>query len=143
MIEQNVHRVSPDDFVATAGERHQLRQVLKPHKGLYARLSEMHDCGLLTRIFPEFEKVHCRVVRDFYHRYTVDEHTLLAIRNVESLLEPRIAEPEALRLDSSGDTRIRSCSRSRCCSTTSASGARPIMRRRACASRRACSIGWS
>ena len=48
----------------------------------------MHDCGLLTRIFPEFAKVHCRVIRDFYHRYTVDEHTLLAIRNVESLLEP-------------------------------------------------------
>jgi [protein-PII] uridylyltransferase len=88
LIEQNVHHVSPDDFVATAGERHQLRQVLKPYQGLYARLSEMHDCGLLTRIFPEFEKVHCRVVRDFYHKYTVDEHTLLAIRNVESLLEP-------------------------------------------------------
>ena len=48
----------------------------------------MHDCGLLTRIFPEFEKVHCRVVRDFYHKYTVDEHTLLAIRNLESLLDP-------------------------------------------------------
>ncbi|MEN3337851.1 MAG: [protein-PII] uridylyltransferase [Acidobacteriota bacterium] len=90
-IEQNVHRCSPDDFVATAGERHQLRQVLRPHGGLYARLSEMHDCGLLTRIFPEFAKVHCRVVRDFYHKYTVDEHTLLAIRNVESLLDPPTA----------------------------------------------------
>ncbi len=51
----------------------------------------MHDCGLLTRIFPEFAKVHCRVVRDFYHKYTVDEHTLLAIRNVESLLDPQTA----------------------------------------------------
>ncbi len=90
-IEQNVHRCSPDDFVATAGERHQLRQVLRPHRGLYGRLSEMHDCGLLTRIFPEFAKVHCRVVRDFYHKYTVDEHTLLAIRNVESLLDPPTA----------------------------------------------------
>ncbi|MDQ3212822.1 MAG: HD domain-containing protein [Acidobacteriota bacterium] len=88
-IEQSVHRCSPDDFVATAGERHQLRHVLRPRKGLYARLSEMHDCGLLTRIFPEFEKIQCRVIRDFYHKYTVDEHTLLAIRNVESLLDPQ------------------------------------------------------
>jgi [protein-PII] uridylyltransferase len=32
--------------------------------------------------------VHCRVVRDFYHKYTVDEHTLLAIRGLESLLDP-------------------------------------------------------
>ena len=26
-----------------------------------------------------------RVVRDFYHKYTVDEHTLLTIRNLERL----------------------------------------------------------
>lgn len=88
-IGQNVHRCSADDFVSTEGERHQLRDVLRPREGLYARLSEMHDCGLLTRIFPEFAKVHCRVVRDFYHKYTVDEHTLLAIRGIESLLNPQ------------------------------------------------------
>jgi [protein-PII] uridylyltransferase len=87
-IELNVHRCTADDFVSTEGERLQLRHVLRPREGLYDRLSEMHDCGLLTRIFPEFAKVHCRVVRDFYHKYTVDEHTLLAIRGVESLLDP-------------------------------------------------------
>ncbi len=87
-IALNVDHCTADDFVATAGDRHQLRHILRPRAGLYARLSEMHDCGLLTRIFPEFEKVHCRVVRDFYHKYTVDEHTLLAIRGIESLLQP-------------------------------------------------------
>jgi [protein-PII] uridylyltransferase len=79
LIEQNLERCTPDDFVSTEGERQQLRKLLVPRRGLYARLSEMHDCGLLNRIFPEFAKVHCRVVRDFYHKYTVDEHTLLAI----------------------------------------------------------------
>ena len=59
--------------------------------GLSARLSEMLECGLLTVIFPEFEKIHSRVVRDFYHKYTVDEHTLLTIRNVESLWKPSSA----------------------------------------------------
>jgi [protein-PII] uridylyltransferase len=87
-IEQNIHRCSADDFVATEGDRLQLRRLFTPRTGLYDRLSEMHDCGLLNRIFPEFAKVHCRVVRDFYHKYTVDEHTLLTIRNVESLLDP-------------------------------------------------------
>ena len=87
-IAENVPRCSADDFVSTEGERLQLLKFLKPRRGLYARLSEMHDCGLLNRIFPEFAKVHCRVVRDFYHKYTVDEHTLLAIRGVESLLDP-------------------------------------------------------
>jgi [protein-PII] uridylyltransferase len=88
LIEQNLHRCTPDDFVSTEGERQQLRKLLVPRRGLYNRLSEMHDCGLLNRIFPEFAKVHCRVVRDFYHKYTVDEHTLLAIRGLESLLDP-------------------------------------------------------
>ena len=88
LIEQNLQRATPDDFVSTEGERQQLRKLLVPRSGLYARLSEMHDCGLLNRIFPEFAKIHCRVVRDFYHKYTVDEHTLLAIRGVESLLDP-------------------------------------------------------
>jgi [protein-PII] uridylyltransferase len=88
LIEQNLHRATPDDFVSTEGERQQLRKLLAPRAGLYDRLSEMHDCGLLNRIFPEFAKVHCRVVRDFYHKYTVDEHTLLAIRGLESLLDP-------------------------------------------------------
>lgn len=86
-IALNVDRCTADDFVSTEGERHQLRHVLRPRKGLYARLSEMHDCGLLTRIFPEFAKVHCRVVRDFYHKYTVDEHTLLAVRGLEALTD--------------------------------------------------------
>ena len=45
----------------------------------------MHDCGLLGRMFPEFQAISCRVVRDFYHKYTVDEHTLLTIRNLERL----------------------------------------------------------
>jgi [protein-PII] uridylyltransferase len=31
------------------------------------------------------------VIRDFYHKYTVDEHTLLAIRNLESLWHPTSA----------------------------------------------------
>jgi [protein-PII] uridylyltransferase len=84
-IEHNVGRYTADDFVATEGDRQQLLKLLSPQPGLYARLSEMHDCGLLGCIFPEFEKVHCRVVRDFYHKYTVDEHTLLAIRTLESL----------------------------------------------------------
>jgi len=34
----------------------------------------MHSLRLLSAIFPEFAAVDCLVVRDFYHRYTVDEH---------------------------------------------------------------------
>ncbi len=46
----------------------------------------MHDCGLLGRMFPPFQAITYRVVRDFFHKYTVDEHTLLTIRNLERLI---------------------------------------------------------
>jgi len=41
----------------------------------------MHETGVLFALFPGMEQIECQVVRDFYHRYTVDEHTLVAIQN--------------------------------------------------------------
>ncbi|MBV8731893.1 MAG: hypothetical protein JO336_18960 [Acidobacteriia bacterium] len=45
----------------------------------------MHETGVLTAIFPELEAIECLVVRDFYHRYTVDEHTQVAFQNLWKL----------------------------------------------------------
>ncbi len=87
-IQSNVEHYTADDLVATDAERRQIRSLMRPRHGLYARLSEMHDCGLLVRIFPEFARIHSRVIRDFYHKYTVDEHTLLTIRGLELLSRP-------------------------------------------------------
>lgn len=84
-IGRNAGQYAADDFAATEGDRLQIRNLFYPRPGLYARLSEMHDCGLLNRILPEFAGIHDRVVRDFYHRYTVDEHTLLTVRGLEGL----------------------------------------------------------
>jgi [protein-PII] uridylyltransferase len=84
-IQQHVDRFRADDFFPEAADRAALLNLLKPKKGLYDRLSEMHDCGLLGRVFPEFQAISWRVVRDFYHKYTVDEHTLLTIRNLERI----------------------------------------------------------
>ena len=84
-IQQHVDRYRADDFFPETKDRAALVEFLKPTRGLYDRLSEMHDCGLLGRVFPEFQAISWRVVRDFYHRYTVDEHTLLTIRNLERL----------------------------------------------------------
>src|SRR5262249_26987919 len=82
-FQQQGSRHAAADFFPTRGDRDALLLFLKPRPGLYARLSELHDCGLLGRMFPEFAGITCRVVRDFYHKYTVDEHTLLTIRNLE------------------------------------------------------------
>lgn len=48
-------------------------------------LHAMHRLGLLVTLFPEIRAIDCLVVRDFYHRYTVDEHSLMTIQNLQSL----------------------------------------------------------
>jgi [protein-PII] uridylyltransferase len=54
-----------------------------PHAPLAVR--SMHETGVLTAVFPELEGIECLVVRDFYHRYTVDEHTQVAFQNLWDL----------------------------------------------------------
>lgn len=59
----------------------------------------LHEAGLLTSLIPEWARIDALVTRDFYHRYTVDEHTLVALESLEALgaangntLERRFAE---------------------------------------------------
>jgi [protein-PII] uridylyltransferase len=54
-----------------------------PHAALALRA--MHDTGLMLAMFPEWKTISCLVVPDFYHRYTVDEHTLVAIEKLGEL----------------------------------------------------------
>ena len=48
-------------------------------------LRAMHSSGLLVRLFPEFAAIDARVIRDFYHQYTVDAHSFRAIENIHRL----------------------------------------------------------
>jgi [protein-PII] uridylyltransferase len=50
-------------------------------------LRPLQRLGLLTEILPEFGRIDSLVVRDFYHRYTVDEHTLRTIEHLQELGE--------------------------------------------------------
>jgi [protein-PII] uridylyltransferase len=60
------------------------RAILKlPYGG--RALRSMHACGILEAIYPELKEMEALVIRDFNHRYTVDEHTLVAIQTVLDL----------------------------------------------------------
>lgn len=64
----------------------QFKELLaSPHCALALRA--MHETRMLAALVPGWETVDCLVIRDFYHRYTVDEHTLVAIQNLEQLRE--------------------------------------------------------
>ena len=84
--EQQRHDYPPEAFHPTPEHQRRILQFMRPRPGLSARLGEMRDCGLLGAMFPELNEISCRVTRDFYHKYTVDEHTLLTVRNAERLL---------------------------------------------------------
>src|SRR5213075_2053027 len=51
-------------------------------------LRSMQRLGLLTEVLPEFAMIDSLVVRDFYHRYTVDEHSLRTIEHLQELADP-------------------------------------------------------
>ncbi len=64
-----------------------LREVLLgPHDA--NALRTMHALGILEMLLPEFHGIDALVIRDSYHRYTVDEHTFLTIDNVQALKRP-------------------------------------------------------
>ena len=63
----------------------------QPHAGLALR--EMQETGLLSVYIPEWREVDSLVVRDFYHRYTVDEHTLVAIETIDGLVLNKAGTP--------------------------------------------------
>jgi [protein-PII] uridylyltransferase len=48
-------------------------------------LRAMHSLRLLTLLLPELKPIDSLVVRDFYHRFTVDEHSILAIESLHRL----------------------------------------------------------
>ncbi len=60
------------------------REILRlPYAG--KALRAMQETGALAAIFPELHEIEALVIRDFYHRYTVDEHTLVAIETILGL----------------------------------------------------------
>ncbi len=88
-------RLAPDTvdrlrgFAPTATWEDWKQLLALPHASFGVRA--MQECGTLPALLPEWHNIEFLVVRDFYHRYTVDEHTLVAIDMLESVKDPRFA----------------------------------------------------
>ena len=60
-------------------------------------LSDMHACGLLGAYLPEFGNLTCHMQFDSYHQYTVDEHTLIAVGNLDLVAREQLPGLPSMR----------------------------------------------
>ena len=111
-----------------------LREVLLGPHAAHA-LRTMHALGVLEMLIPEFHGIDALVIRDSYHRYTVDEHTFLVIDNVHCPAPAGQRARAAPRATAPGDRPARSVS-------PGAASARHRQRRAATASTRRKASSW-
>jgi len=50
-------------------------------------LTKMHHCGVLAKLIPEFGECTNYSLFSYHHQYTIDEHTLLIMRELDKLRE--------------------------------------------------------
>ncbi|HEY2988895.1 MAG TPA: [protein-PII] uridylyltransferase [Candidatus Binatia bacterium] len=59
--------------------------ILKYKERVYEALTEMHRTGVLGALIPEFGRLLCMALHDLYHIYTVDQHSLRLVKELEHL----------------------------------------------------------
>jgi [protein-PII] uridylyltransferase len=74
-----------DDARHSAAAAQTFLSILNDPDNLSDTLMLMKDLRFLGRYLPEFRAVQALARHDYYHMYAVDEHILLAIRNLERL----------------------------------------------------------
>jgi [protein-PII] uridylyltransferase len=87
LVESNLGRPGGEALRPPQLWQHFRRILVQPYAA--QALRNMHRLGLLTRLFPEFQAIDSLVIRDFYHRYTVDEHSFMTLENLHRLLREK------------------------------------------------------
>ena len=91
LVEAELERAGAEVLRGSQLWQHFGRILVQPYAA--GALRNMHRLGLLTRLFPEFQAIDSLVIRDFYHRYTVDEHSFMTLENLHRLLREKARPP--------------------------------------------------
>src|SRR6266545_4095897 len=93
-VEESLHLVD-DEFRRSADVRDLFLSICRSWGRVTQTFREMHELGFLGRFLPEWDALTCLVQYDVYHKFTVDQHSLLAVENLEALAPGQSAESEA------------------------------------------------
>ena len=91
LIRANLHRID-DSFRADLACRSLFMEIIRQPRGLTHVLRRMHRYGVLAAYLPAFGNIVGQMQYDLFHVYTVDEHSLMVIRNLRRVAEPEFAD---------------------------------------------------
>jgi len=82
LIRENVHLID-NAFINEYGKT--FLKTISAFPTSFRVVSDMYKCRVLQAMIPEFEGLECRPQFDYYHHYTVDEHTILALSYIDNI----------------------------------------------------------
>jgi len=85
-----------DNFRRAAETRELFLAICRSWGRVTQTFREMHELGVLGRYLPEWGALTCLVQYDVYHKFTADQHSLLAVENLEVLAPGQSAESEGI-----------------------------------------------
>ena len=74
------------------------RQLLSLNQPIADTISDMHETGILDRYIPEFGNICCLTKDGLYHKYTVDEHSIQALKALDELYDYELPKTFVMRL---------------------------------------------
>ena len=79
----NSRKLITKDFIKKENVKKEFLNIFKREQKVIQTLSLMHRLGILGRMLPVFRKIVGQMQHDLFHVYTVDQHTLQVMANLE------------------------------------------------------------